>query len=362
MRLGLVVAGAVLFLSCGGDDPKPPIVPGGGASGGVSGSGGGVSGSGGGGAGSGGGGTSGASGGGAGASGGSAGWRGVVGAEGAYARTHDDTTWEVTRPATGDLYAVTCIGDEYGWAVGAGGVILSSRDGGASWTAQASPVVTALRGVRFFDALSGVAVGDAGTVIVTRDGGQSWTSRDVGTTVALRAVGAAPGGRLAWVVGDAGTVLLSEDAGESFRAVRTDVTLTLHGASIDTTGRGYAVGERGRVLRLEGTTATQVAAPTSVTLRAVDVADAGGGEVAALVVGDGGNILVRGPGLDDPFRRVGGETSADLYAALVTVGEGGTRLYVAGAMGTLLEREPSKTGFRRLETGVSGTWYGLEDF
>lgn len=362
MRLGLVVAGAVLLGSCGGDEPKPPIVPGGGASGGASGASGGAAGASGGAAGAGGGGAGGASGGASGASGGAAGWRGVVGAEGAYARTHDDTTWEVTRPARGDLYAVTCIGDEYGWAVGAGGVILSSRDGGATWTAQTSPVTTALRGVRFFDALSGVAVGDDGTVIVTRDGGQSWTPRDVGTAAALRAVGAAPGGRVAWVVGDAGTVLLSEDQAETFRRVATDVTLTLHGASIDTLGRGYAVGERGRVLRLEGTTATQVAAPTSVTLRAVDVADAGGGEVAALVVGDGGNILVRGAGLDDPFRRVGGETSADLYAALVTVGGDGTRLYVAGAMGTLLEREPNKTGFRRLETGVTGTWYGLEDF
>ena len=290
------------------------------------------------------------------------GWRGVVGADGAYARTHDDTRWDVTHPARGDLYAVTCVGDRLGWAVGAGGVILASQDGGASWTPQPSPVTVALRGVRFFDALSGVAVGDGGTVIVTRDGGQSWTARDVATTVALHAVGAAPGGRLAWAVGESGALRVSDDAAETFHAVSTDVTVTLHGASIDTLGRGYAVGERGTVLRLDGTVATRLAAPTSVTLRAVDVPDRADGDVAALVVGDGGTLLVRELASDAPFRRLDGETAADLHAALVTVGEGGTRLYVAGAMGTLLEREPNKTGFRALDLGVSGTWYGIEDF
>ena len=56
------------------------------------------------------------------------------------------------------------------WAVGNGGVIMHSTDGGANWTVQASPTTDPLAGITFSDAQHGCAVGGdwAGTPPCTR--------------------------------------------------------------------------------------------------------------------------------------------------------------------------------------------------
>ena len=61
-----------------------------------------------------------------------------------------------------------------GWAVGADGLLLRSRDGGCSWSQQESPVDANLHAVDFIDGEHGWAVGAAGTVLSTMDGGASW--------------------------------------------------------------------------------------------------------------------------------------------------------------------------------------------
>jgi photosystem II stability/assembly factor-like uncharacterized protein len=68
-----------------------------------------------------------------------------------------------------------------GWAVGFGGAIMHTGDGGASWAAQASGTGNLLRGVAFSDASSGWAVGDGGTILHTGDGGANWAAQTSGT-------------------------------------------------------------------------------------------------------------------------------------------------------------------------------------
>ncbi|MCO5125676.1 MAG: YCF48-related protein, partial [Rhizobacter sp.] len=67
-------------------------------------------------------------------------------------------------PATPDLanlYAVHFADRLRGWAVGANGTILATRDGGSSWAAQASGTRASLTSVQFAaDGLRGWAVGD----------------------------------------------------------------------------------------------------------------------------------------------------------------------------------------------------------
>jgi Segregation and condensation complex subunit ScpB/Photosynthesis system II assembly factor YCF48 len=58
-----------------------------------------------------------------------------------------------------------------GWAVGTGGTILATRDGGTSWEPQKSETEHNLFGVHFVDAHTGWAVGTGGTILATRDGG-----------------------------------------------------------------------------------------------------------------------------------------------------------------------------------------------
>ena len=70
------------------------------------------------------------------------------------------------------LLAVSFVDASTGTAVGFGGTILRTADGGAAWTAQSSGTTNALYGVSFADANSGTAVGDYGTILRTDTGGE----------------------------------------------------------------------------------------------------------------------------------------------------------------------------------------------
>jgi photosystem II stability/assembly factor-like uncharacterized protein len=72
-------------------------------------------------------------------------------------------------------------------AVGERGVIALSDDQGRHWRQAPCPVSTTLTMVRFADAQHGAAVGHGGTVLTTADGGTSWTLRLDGRRVALLA-------------------------------------------------------------------------------------------------------------------------------------------------------------------------------
>ena len=56
-----------------------------------------------------------------------------------------------------------------GYAVGGGGLIYKSTDGGDTWVQQTSPTTLALFDVFFLDVNNGWAVGDNGQIIVTTD-------------------------------------------------------------------------------------------------------------------------------------------------------------------------------------------------
>ena len=73
-------------------------------------------------------------------------------------------TW--TRQASGTtqvLNGVAFVDETNGWAVGGGGAILHTVNGGARWTAQAPGTTQTLYAVAFADADTGWAVGARGT-------------------------------------------------------------------------------------------------------------------------------------------------------------------------------------------------------
>lgn len=90
----------------------------------------------------------------------------------------DGTGW-VVRPSGVEvaLNAVSFAdGTTTGWAVGAGGTILKSNDGGATWSAQnAGPVSASLRAVEAETVSTAWAAGDDGTLLRTSNGGGTWT-------------------------------------------------------------------------------------------------------------------------------------------------------------------------------------------
>lgn len=93
----------------------------------------------------------------------------------------------VRQPARGVLLGVARAGERL-VAVGERGLIVVSDDSGAHWRQVSVPVAVTLTAVRFADASHGVAVGHGGTVLTTRDGGLSWTARLDGRRLAQLAL------------------------------------------------------------------------------------------------------------------------------------------------------------------------------
>ncbi|MDR4469078.1 MAG: YCF48-related protein, partial [Nitrospira sp.] len=64
-----------------------------------------------------------------------------------------------------------------GWAVGSGGTILRTIDGGKKWKRVTSGTSSLLTSVFFVDPLNGWVAGAAGLLKRTTDGGNSWSSQ-----------------------------------------------------------------------------------------------------------------------------------------------------------------------------------------
>jgi photosystem II stability/assembly factor-like uncharacterized protein len=115
---------------------------------------------------------------------------------------------DVTRSSSRRLYAVCFVTPVRGWAVGSGGVIIATADGGRTWRTQTSGVGEDLFDVKFFDAREGWAVGSGGAMLHTTDGGLTWADAKRVTTHSLERLFLV--GRRAWAVGFGGTVVASQ--------------------------------------------------------------------------------------------------------------------------------------------------------
>lgn len=107
----------------------------------------------------------------------------AAGLEGRIARTHDGgATWafdtiDTKYPLDDPLYSPFLFPDGKGWAIGAGGEVITINPGEAQW--QRAPLgmrlFTWLRGIDFVDHNNGWIVGGFGTILRTKDGGKTWT-------------------------------------------------------------------------------------------------------------------------------------------------------------------------------------------
>jgi photosystem II stability/assembly factor-like uncharacterized protein len=116
----------------------------------------------------------------------------------------------VRQPDKVALLAATVVGPRI-VAVGERGVVALSDDAGKSWRqAHSVPTSASLTGVRFVDGSQGWAIGHGGVILATRDGGEQWVSQADGRPLAASAQAVAQA-RVA--VGDArGPALLKEAA------------------------------------------------------------------------------------------------------------------------------------------------------
>ncbi len=89
---------------------------------------------------------------------------------------------------TRDLKGVFFTDANNGVAVGEGGTILRTTNGGTTWTSQPSGTANHLYAVFFTDANTGFVVGEAGTILQTTNAGVTWASQSSGTQAPLWAI------------------------------------------------------------------------------------------------------------------------------------------------------------------------------
>ena len=225
------------------------------------------------------------------------------------------------------LHSVKFFDVARGWAVGDGGAILATDDGGATWKPQTSGTTANLYGVDFLDLAVGTAVGDGGTILTTVDGGATWKRETSPTTKRLYAVKYS-NHRNVWAVGDCACnadvdppVMLTGDGIGTWNAVGTDLRQVpiLRGVTVNDTSAdpdrqgptivGWAVGGAPDGTRpviaqtpMQPFPAWSVAGWTKVSLPANDRAfqDVDMGRTRAWAVGFGGVIASSAAG--DPSR------------------------------------------------------------
>ncbi|WP_293002211.1 YCF48-related protein, partial [Nevskia sp.] len=101
-----------------------------------------------------------------------------------------------------------------GWAVGDGGTIVTTTNGGGQWTSQTSGTGQNLSSVQFLaDGQRGWAVGSGGTIVTTTNGGGQWTSQTSGTGQTLNSVQFLADGQRGWAVGSGGTIVTTTNGG-----------------------------------------------------------------------------------------------------------------------------------------------------
>ncbi len=149
--------------------------------------------------------------------------------------------------STSVLYALSFASDSVGLAVGTGGEILRTVNGGTTWTKSSSGGVTELREVTFTDATTAYAVGLNGLILKSVNAGSTWSPLTSGTSEHL--FGLSKIGNDIYVDGPNGTMLKSSDAGANWTPLTTGTGLNLYGNHFPDANTGYVVGNSGVMLK-----------------------------------------------------------------------------------------------------------------
>ncbi|WP_309892155.1 P-loop NTPase fold protein [Archangium sp.] len=109
-----------------------------------------------------------------------------------------------------------------------------SADGGKTWDkpregsddrVRASNPLVVVKAERQLSGERGWTIGDELGLLSTRDGGESWTPVDIGTKAVLRSLQMTPDGKRIWLFGDENTLLRSRDGGRTWVPVRNQRSL-----------------------------------------------------------------------------------------------------------------------------------------
>lgn len=139
---------------------------------------------------------------------------------------------------------------QHGWAVGGLGEVVSTADGGTTWTQQTltcdwPECLKRLYTVSMIDSQIGWIGGEG--LYHTNDGGENWLQVDVELTGDIHAIQFLDA-QAGWAAGDRGVLLYTASGGTTWEAVETGEGSTLNGLYFVSPVRGWIVGDDGVIL------------------------------------------------------------------------------------------------------------------
>ena len=187
-----------------------------------------------------------------------------------------------------DLWSVYFPDSNTGYAVGDGGTIIKTINGGTNWTAQTSGTLYTLRSIYFTDTNTGYTVADGGTILKTINGGTNWAALSSGTTNSLNST-YFTGTDTGYAVGESGTILKTINGGTNWTAQTSGTTDYLLSVYFTNANTGYAVGFGGTILKTINSGSNWIAQTSGTTndLYSVYFSDSNTG----YAVGGNGTIL-----------------------------------------------------------------------
>ncbi|WP_343633959.1 YCF48-related protein [Fluviicola sp.] len=119
------------------------------------------------------------------------------------------STWQNITPTVG-LNAYNSIeypATDTAYAVGYQGVIVSTYDGGITWTLQNSGTTSILKDITFSSSTHGRVSGYDGTILVTLDAGVTWLPESTPSQITISAVANTPDNQIGWASKQDGNLL-----------------------------------------------------------------------------------------------------------------------------------------------------------
>ncbi|OFY69589.1 MAG: hypothetical protein A3G23_11170, partial [Bacteroidetes bacterium RIFCSPLOWO2_12_FULL_37_12] len=181
----------------------------------------------------------------------------IAGNNGNIYGTTDLNSWEsktnIKPPIINDAVMVN---SSVGYAVGVGGSILKTKDGGKTWDTQTLGTGTGqeLNAVYFTGENNGIAVGENGVILKTTNGGTSWNLiTPPVTTFQLNDVHFT-GANLGIIAGNGGKLLRTMNGGDTWNVVSSGTTNDLNTVYLFDNGFGIAGGNNSTIIK--GTTTT----------------------------------------------------------------------------------------------------------
>lgn len=158
----------------------------------------------------------------------------AVGAHGVIIRSADGVHWKQAQvPVRSTLTAVDFVNSKRGWAVGHAATILTTRDGGRTWSLQnyEPRLETPFLDVAFLNERKGFAIGAYDLFYTTHNGGKTWTEYKPQISRGdwhLYGITSLDDGTLV-IAGESGLLARSTDGGKTWQLLYTPYSGTFFG-------------------------------------------------------------------------------------------------------------------------------------